>query len=122
MRIGIRFGGAVAAGDAVLVQAGFAAPDGAVLAGRFTPEARGVGFGHGFGCACCVPRGAVAEALRLLFLDRARSTAVAAGRVVVIGDTNGEDSVRRAVAADVLLQARFFFEDDADGATPSDAE
>ncbi|WP_174504329.1 hypothetical protein [Acidiphilium sp. C61] len=108
MRIAIRFGGAVAPGDAVLVQEGFAPPAGARVVGGFAAEAVRR-FGHGIGCSCCVPRGAVAAALTRLFLERARGTADGAGDVVIVGDTNGEAAVQAAVEGDVLLRARFFF-------------
>ena len=108
MRIGIRFGGALAPGDAVLVQEGFAPPSGARVVGGFRAE-EVRRFGHGIGCSCCVPRGAVAAALTRLFLDRARGTEDGSGDVVIVGDTNGEAAVRAAVAGDVLLRARFFF-------------
>jgi hypothetical protein len=107
MRIGIRFGGAVAPGDAVLVQVGFAPPSGARVVGRFRAE-EVRRFGHAISCACCVPRGPAALALTDLFLGRARGTLPDFAAVVVVADTNGEEAVRTALETDVLLRARFY--------------
>lgn len=108
MRIEVRFGGPVKQDDAVLVQEGCAPPDGAEIVAWFRVEERKIG--HGAGCLCCVQRGAVAEALTRLYLDRARGTLPAFGRMVVVGDTNGKTTVRAALDGDVLLRARFFSE------------
>lgn len=110
MRIGVRFGGLVGPGDAVLVEEGFAPPAGVEVVVRFRVEGEKKNPVHGVGCVCCTPRGAAVEALRRLFLIRARGSGTAFGRVVVVGSANGEAAVKAAVAGDPVAKARFFLE------------
>ena len=59
---------------------------------------------HPAGCTCCATRGPAALALDRLFLDRVRGTVPWFDRVLVLGE--GE-AVRRAVADDTIVKARF---------------
>lgn len=61
--------------------------------------------GHVPGCACCVPRGALAEALGRLFLARARGDVRFFRRVVVV--TDNPAAVAAALAADPFVSGRF---------------
>lgn len=64
--------------------------------------------GHAFGCACCLPRGAVAAALSALFQARARGEVTFFREVLALPlDAAGEDAVRLALAEDVFVAARF---------------
>lgn len=94
--------GAAAAGDAVLIEGDGAVPEGAAVA-RFAAAKPG----HVAGCACCAPRGPVAEALHRLFLARARGGAAFFSRVVVVAGSQGEAAVRRALAEDAFLAGRY---------------
>lgn len=62
--------------------------------------------GHVPGCACCTPRGGAAEALRTLYLARARGEREFA-RVRVRASPAGEALVRVALAGDVFVAGRF---------------
>jgi hypothetical protein len=63
---------------------------------------------HPVGCACCAPRGAVAQALGRLFLRRARGEVAMFGAVgVQARGPAGLAAVAEAVTADVLARARF---------------
>lgn len=112
-RVPVRFGRAEDAGpeDAVLVEG-----DGAPVPGRavawFRPGAGGAGAGgagaHAPGCACCLPRGAAAEALTRLFLDRVRGRVPQFRAVLAaVSGAEGEAAVRDAVASDPLVSGRF---------------
>jgi hypothetical protein len=106
-RVPVRFGSAEAAGqdEALLVEGDVAAPSGHVMA-RFSLT-RGL-IGHPFGCACCVPRGPVAEALGRLFLARARGeVAFFRSVVAVVATPVGEAAIRAALARDQVSTARF---------------
>ena len=70
--------------------------------------------GHGSDCACCQPRGALAEALLRVHLDYARGASARPGRVLVAwADANGRDipdgldRVAAALGQHVMLRARF---------------
>src|SRR3954452_17837379 len=95
-RVPVHFG-PPQAGDAVLVEAGMMVPSGHPAA-HFT-LAPGLA-GHAAGCACCVPRGPVAEALGRLFLVRARGEVAWFGAVAVLATPAGAAAVRAALAAD----------------------
>lgn len=105
MRIPVLFGGSPEPDDAVLVEDGQDIPEhGYTL--RFALGAPGTA-GHVFGCACCTPRGAAADALARLFRARATGAAPYFGRVLVLASPQGEAALRDALAADVLTQARY---------------
>ncbi len=63
--------------------------------------------GHAPGCACCVPRGPVAEALGRLFLARARGEVAWFRSVAVLASLAGEAAVRAALAEDQVSAGRF---------------
>ena len=72
------------------------------------PARRGRGGAHAPGCACCLPRGAAAEALTRLFLDRVRGTVPQFRAVLAaVSGAEGEAAVRDAVANDPLVSGRF---------------
>jgi len=103
MRIPVLMGGEVGLGDAVQVEEGV----------EFVGAGYVVGFavgkvGHVVGCACCGGRTKVAEVLGDMFLARARGEAGFFSRVVVVASEAGKKAVRRALAEDVVAQARFF--------------
>jgi hypothetical protein len=90
------------AGDALLIEGDGDGPPGFPVA-RWRTGPR-----HAPGCACCVPRGPVAEALAALFLARARGTAPFFTRVLAVPrDEAGAASVRTALESDLLVRARF---------------
>jgi hypothetical protein len=60
---------------------------------------------HAFGCTCCLPRTAAAQALGQLFLARARGEMGFFRRVIAAPEDAA--SVRAAVTDDVLVAARF---------------
>jgi hypothetical protein len=91
-----------AGGDAVLIEGDDEAPEGLPSARFFLALP-----GHEAGCACCAPRGPVAEALHRMFLARAQGTAAFFGRVVVLASAAGEAAVRRALAEDGFLAGRY---------------
>jgi hypothetical protein len=106
-RVAVRFAAAAAArpDEALLVEAAAEVPSGHPLA-RFVPLP-GV-FGHPSGCACCTPRGPVAEALGRLFLARARGEVAFFRSVVAVTTTAaGEAAVRAALARDQVSAGRF---------------
>ena len=93
----VRFGTADTAEpyDALLVEGEALVPAGhAVARFRLSPGLAG----HRLGCACCTPRGPVAEALGRLFLARARAEVAFFNAVV---------AVRAALAEDQLSAGRF---------------
>jgi len=89
-------------GDALLLEGEGAGPEGVPMA-RFSAARPG----HVVGCACCAPRGAVAQALHALFLARSRGTCGFFTRVVVAAGPAGEAAVRQALAEDVFLAGRY---------------
>ncbi|MDE8350251.1 MAG: hypothetical protein POG74_12375 [Acidocella sp.] len=107
MRIEIVMGVEPQADDAVLVEAGHAAPPGHYSAGFGAAGPGPVVAGHALGCACCVPRGPVAGVLAAMFRARATGAAPFFKRLVVLATPAGEAAVRAAVAGDVLAGARF---------------
>lgn len=103
-RIPVAFAPAASAGrgDALLIEGEGAAPDGMpVVRLAAAPP------GHAAGCACCAPRGPVAEALRGLFLARARDASAFFTRLVVSAGAEGEAAIRQALAADAFLAGRY---------------
>jgi len=89
-------------GVALLLEGDWPAPEGAPV-GRFMPgPAR-----HGADCACCVPLGAVAQALGQLFLARARGEASFFRSVIVVCGAAGRADVLAALATDPVVSARF---------------
>jgi hypothetical protein len=68
------------------------------------------GRGHPIGCACCLPRGAAAEALGGLFVQRARGEVGFFHRVVV--SVADPQAVREAVLGDRLVAGRFRLDSD----------
>lgn len=106
-RIPVRFARcAEGAGESAwLAQDGVAVPGGVpVVWFRLPPSS----LGNPWGCACCVPRGPVAEALGRLFLARARGEMAFFRNVrVVTRDAAGEAAVRDALAHDPVLSARY---------------
>jgi hypothetical protein len=107
-RLVVRFGSAadVPAGRvALLIEDGARAPLAGVPVARFVVPAT---TRHHFGCACCLPRGPVAEALGRLFLARARGEAALFDSVVAVTHTPaGAAAVRAALGGDVVTRARF---------------
>ena len=102
-RIPVRFG-EPRPGEAVLVEGLAAVPPGhPVERFRVAPGLAG----HPFGCACCVPRSPVAEALGRLFLARARGEVAWFGSVAVVATPQGETAVRTALADDQVSAARY---------------
>ena len=109
-RIGVRFGAASDAGpeEALLIE-GYAPAEHLAVA-RFVAPMRLATHppGHPVGCACCAPRGSVAQALGRLFLARARGELPwFRGVVAVMRSEAGADAVRAALVGDVVTAARF---------------
>jgi hypothetical protein len=106
-RVTVRFGSAAEAGpdEALLVEREAPVPAGHPAARfRLTPGLPG----HPSGCACCTPRGPVAEALGRLFLARARGeVAFFRSVVAVVASPAGEAAVRVALAQDQVSAGRF---------------
>jgi hypothetical protein len=106
-RLPVLFGSGDTAGQdaALLIEGDAAVPDGhAATRFRLAPGL----IGHPFGCACCTPRGPVAEALGRLFLARARGeVAFFRSVVVVVATLAGEAAVRAALAEDQVSAGRF---------------
>ncbi len=89
----------------LLIEGDAAAPAERDVARFHVPEAQA---GHVTGCACCVPAGPAAEALRRLFLARVRGEQKFFREVVVLAQTPvGEEAVRAAVADDPVVSARY---------------
>ncbi len=111
-RVRVRFGAAGDAGpeEALLIE-GTGAGEGAGRAdraavARFAAASRIAT--HPLGCACCAPRGPVAEALGRLFLARARGELPWFRSVVAVTRTEaGAEAVRAALVGDVVTAARF---------------
>ena len=102
-RVPVVFADAAAAGpeDALLIEGDAPAPAGRALA-RF---AAGPLRWHAAGCACCVPRAAVAAALGRLYVARARGEVGYFRRVVAV--VQDADAIRAALAEDRLAAGRF---------------
>jgi hypothetical protein len=91
--------------SALLIEGDAPASAGRAVARFQIPAAQ---TGHLPSCACCIPVGPAAEALRTLFLARARGTARFFTEVVAVVETPaGEAAVRAAVAGDPLVSARY---------------
>ncbi len=108
-RIPVTFAAAATAGrgDALLIEGATAAPPGVPVARFPVAGFAGRGRGHLAGCACCAPRGKVAEALHRLFLARARGETGFTTRLVVSAGREGEEAVRQALAGDAFLAGRY---------------
>jgi hypothetical protein len=105
-RVKLRIGTADTAGpeDALLIE-GAAAPVTGIAHARFKLPEKGT---HSAGCACCVPRGPVAEALTRLFLQRVRGEVAYFSAVVAApASAKGEAAIRAALKADPLVAARY---------------
>ncbi len=105
-RIPVRFADLAAAGadEAVLIEGSAAVRAGLAVA-RFQLPAFGA---HPAGCACCLPRGPVAEALGRLFLARARGEVGFFRSVVAVAATTaGRRAIDDALAGDPVVTARF---------------
>jgi hypothetical protein len=106
-RVPVRFGPASSAGpaEALLVEGEATVPAGYPVA-RFR---LGSGIiGHPSGCACCTPRGPVADSLGRLFLARARGEVAFFRSVVAVTATPaGEAAVRAALTEDQVAAGRF---------------
>jgi hypothetical protein len=100
-RVPVRFG-VIDAEAAALVADGLPDPP-ACAVGHFAPEAAG----HAPGCACCAPRLAAAEALRRLFLARAKGEVAFFRSVSVFAPPAAEAAIRGALRDDPLLAAWF---------------
>ena len=111
-RVKLRIGTADAAGPygALLIEGEADAPEGATHA-RFTlPHSSTLaeGAAHPSGCACCLPRGPVAEALSRLFLQRVRGEVAYFSEIVAVpGSSEGEAAIRAALQTDPVIAARF---------------
>jgi hypothetical protein len=106
-RIPLRFALAPEGADdsALLIEGDAPAPAGRAVARFHLPAAAD---GHPPACACCVPAGPAADALRTLFLARARGSQQFFREVIVLAYTPaGEAAVRSAVADDPLASARY---------------
>jgi hypothetical protein len=105
-RVPVRFAAPdqVGADDALLIEGGAPAPSGHAVARFVLPEAPT----HPIGCACCLPRGPVAEALTRLFLTRVRGEVGFFRAVLALPASEaGEAAIRAALADDPLVSARF---------------
>jgi len=89
--------------SALLIQGDRAALEGPATARFILPNSA-----HAIGCACCLPRGPVAEALSRLFQARARGDVGFFREVVAVpADADGAAAVRAALADDPFVAARF---------------
>jgi hypothetical protein len=64
---------------------------------------------HTIGCACCVPRAPLAEALTKLFFARARGEIPFFARVILPCEPGQEGALAALLAADPVTAARFRF-------------
>ena len=95
-RIPLRFAGAEQAGPvaAWLIQGDAPAPPRAPVVHFALPDRLP---GHPVGCACCTPRGPVAEALSRLFLARVRGEVAFFRQVIAVpADAAGRDAILAA--------------------------
>jgi hypothetical protein len=106
-RVPVRFGAADIAmpEEALLIEGNAPVPAGRLVAlFQLVPSL----FGHPIGCACCTPRGPVAEALGRLFLARARGDGAFFRSVVaVVATSGGRTAVQAALAQDQVCAGRF---------------
>ena len=105
-RVKLRIGTADEAGpaDALLIEGGGRVPAGVAHARFVLPKATV----HAIGCACCLPRGPVAEALSLLFLQRVRGDVPHFTQIVAVPTgAEGEAAIRAALQSDPVVSARF---------------
>ena len=84
-----------------LVEEGHNAPDHAIVVESFAPGLPT----HTAGCTCCTPRVPIAEALRRLFLARAKGPFFPIVRIATSSD--GEVAVRHVLANDPMIAAWF---------------
>ena len=106
-RVPVRIGSADQAGPdhALLIEQGAALPAACVPFAQFVVP---VGLTHPAGCACCVPRGPVAEALTRLFLARVRGETRHFSAVIAVPvSREGEAAIRAALLSDPMVSARF---------------
>jgi|GEM_PF-5343604 hypothetical protein len=90
------------AGDAVLVEQGFAQP----ACGYAVSFSAGE-LGHALNCACCTRQSPAADALSRAFRARAMGTAPYFTRIAVLASPAGEAQIRYALATDVIANARY---------------
>jgi hypothetical protein len=105
-RIRLRIGAAEDAGstDALLVEGEIGALGRSAQACFTLPQATA----HPIGCACCLPRGPVAEALSRLFLQRVRGDVPHFAEVIAVpSSAEGEAAIRTALHNDAVVCARF---------------
>jgi hypothetical protein len=105
-RVKLRIGTVGDAGpaDALLVEGEGGAPASVPHARFVLPDATA----HAVGCACCMPRGPVAEALSLLFLQRVRGEVPHFTEIVAVpAGAEGEAAIRAALQNDPVVSARF---------------
>jgi len=102
-RIKVRVGGLADAGqgDALLLPPGITGPAGLAMA-WLDPAP-----GHAAGCACCLPRNAAAQALRSLFLRRARGEVPFFTTVLAAVGPDDAREIGAALDSDPLVSARF---------------
>jgi len=105
-RVPVRFG-VIDPEEAALVADGLPDPP-ACAVRHFAPE--GKAPGHAPGCACCAPRLAAAEALRRLFLARAKGEVAFFRSVSVFAPPAAETTLRTALQTDPMLAAWFRLE------------
>jgi len=106
-RIPLRFADAVPAEPdaAWLIQGDAPVPAGGVVA-RFALPDRAPG--HAADCACCAPRGPVADALSRLFLARVRGEVAFFRQVIAVpADAAGREAIAAALRDDPLLAGRY---------------
>lgn len=89
---------------ALLVEGEVSVPAGIAHARFVLPQAAG----HAIGCACCLPRGPVAEALSRLFLQRVRGEIPYFAEIVAVpAGAQGVAAIRAALQNDPVVFARF---------------
>lgn len=106
-RVKLRIGtAAMAAGvDAALLIEGWDGAPAAVTQAHFMLPGT---LAHVSGCACCLPRGPVAESLSRLFLQRVRGEVPFFAEIVAVPATAaGEAAIRAALRDDAVIRARF---------------
>jgi hypothetical protein len=105
-RVKLRIGTLGEAGptDALLVEGKVSLPAGTPYVRFVLPAATA----HAIGCACCLPRGPVAEALSLLFLQRVRGEVAHFDEILAVpAGAAGEAAIRAALQNDPVVSARF---------------
>lgn len=103
-RVPVRTGRVEEAGTevALLIEGGVAVPAGVAVARIAAIPAQ-----HAPGCACCVPRGPIAEALARLFIARARGEVPFFREVVAVLDDTSLAGLHQALETDPLLAGRY---------------